>query len=361
MEDGTDLFSADYLSARQRFRDHASQAGATLHTLPLDARGPRSEALTIDIAWLGDRAAKRILLHTSGLHGVEAYTGSAVQLAFLRDLPLLDDDCACVLVHVLNPYGMAWLRRANENNVDLNRNFLPDGEAWSGAPDIYRLIDHVLNPRSPPDRDFFYAKALWQSWRHGFGPLKQAVAQGQYEFPRGLFFGGHGLEQGPRLYLSWLAENLGNARYLFAIDLHTGLGRWGGDTLLLEAGRGATAPDALGSALGRRLVDVGAKPAVAYEIRGGLGAIMPHALPGVTMDFILQEIGTYPALAVFRALREENRWHHHGEGHLDHPSKRQILEHLCPASRDWRASAIRLGERLMRQAMAWVTKASRAG
>jgi hypothetical protein len=27
-------------------------------------------------------------------------------------------DAAIVLVHILNPYGMAWLRRFNENNVD---------------------------------------------------------------------------------------------------------------------------------------------------------------------------------------------------------------------------------------------------
>jgi hypothetical protein len=355
------LFSADYATARQRFRDCASRAGATIHSLPLDAKGPHGEELTIDIAWLGDRAAKRILLHTSGLHGVEAYAGSAVQLAFLRGPPLLDADSACVLVHVLNPYGMAWLRRANENNVDLNRNFLPDGESWSGAPEIYRLIDHVLNPQSPPRSDFFYAKALWQTWRHGFGPLKQAVAQGQYEFPRGLFFGGHALERGPRLYLSWLADNLPNARYVFAIDLHTGLGRWGKDTLLLEAGRGATATDALESVLSRPLVDVRAKSSVAYEVRGGLGAILPHALPGLAIDFILQEIGTYPPLAVFHALREENRWHHYGAGTLEHPTKRRLAEHLCPASRNWRASALNLGTSLMQRAAAWVSTTPRAG
>lgn len=353
-----ELFSSHYATARRRFRDRAIRAGATLHDLSLAANGPQGEELTIDIAWLGDRAAKCILLHTSGLHGVEAYTGSAVQLAFLHDPPSLDANCACVLVHVLNPYGMAWLRRANENNVDLNRNFLPQGESWSGAPEIYRLIDHVLNPQSPPRSDLFYARAFWHTWRHGFRPLKQAVAQGQYEFPRGLFFGGHALEQGPRLYLSWLANNLADAQYVFAIDLHTGLGRWGKDTLLLETGRGATPTPTLESVLGRPLVDVPAKSRVAYEVRGGMGAILPHALPGSAIDFILQEIGTYPPLAVFHALREENRWHHYGAGTLEHPTKRRLAEHLCPASPDWRASAINLGTSLMHRAAAWVLKSA---
>jgi hypothetical protein len=28
-----------------------------------------------------------------------------------------------MLIHALNPFGFAWLRRVNEANVDLNRNF----------------------------------------------------------------------------------------------------------------------------------------------------------------------------------------------------------------------------------------------
>ena len=47
------FFSSDYRTARERFRAAAQAAGAALHALALDAAGPRGEALTIDIAWLG--------------------------------------------------------------------------------------------------------------------------------------------------------------------------------------------------------------------------------------------------------------------------------------------------------------------
>ena len=181
-----DFFSPDYATARARFRTAAEAAGAALHVLGLDAKGPAGENLTIDIAWLGAPTARRVLLHTSGLHGVEAFAGSAIQLALLDKPPRMEADCALILAHVLNPYGMAWLRRANENNVDLNRNFLGDGESWSGAPAVYRHVDHILNPRTPPASDFFYMQALWQTLRRGFRPLKRAVARGQYAFPRGL-------------------------------------------------------------------------------------------------------------------------------------------------------------------------------
>lgn len=349
----TDFFSPDYTTARSRFRSAARAAGAVLHTLVLDAKGPAGEELTIDIGWLGATDAHRILLHTSGLHGVEAYAGSAVQLALLEQPPARPADCALVFVHVLNPYGMAWLRRANENNVDLNRNFLVEGEAWCGAPEIYGRVNHVLNPTTPPQRDLFYLQALWQVGRHGFRPLKQAVARGQYDFPRGLFFGGRALEQGPRLYLAWLQRHVVRARYVFAIDLHTGLGRWGEDTLLLEAGLGATPTDRLAAALGHAVVDVSADPGVAYEVRGGMGAGLVRVLPGVAADFVLQELGTYSPLRVFHALREENRWHYYGSGGLEHPAKQRLLERLCPASGRWRARALARGVRLAQSAAAW--------
>jgi hypothetical protein len=347
-----DYFSPDYETARGRFRAAASAAGAALHAIALSAQGPKGEALTIDIAWLGAARPDRVFLHITGVHGVEAYTGSAVQLALLDEAPAPAVEDALVLAHVLNPYGMAWLRRTNENNVDLNRNFLLDGAAWAGAPDLYRTLDPLLNPASKPARDGFSLRAAAAVMRHGFHRVKQAVAEGQYEFPRGLFYGGRELQEGPRLYVDWLRRHLADARYLFALDLHTGLGRRGTDTVLPDAAANATAPDTLAAALGRRFADA-AKPGVAYTVRGGLGAALPHALPGVTIDYVLQEIGTYPPLNVLHALREENRWHFFGDGSIVHPAKQRLREALCPAAGDWRRRAVELGTGLAQAAAHW--------
>ena len=185
-----DYFSPDYETARGRFRAAATAVGAALHSIALPAEGPRGEALCIDIAWLGALRPRRVFLHTSGVHGVEAYTGSAAQLALLDSPPAPGPQDALILVHVLNPFGMAWLRRANERNVDLNRNFLLNGEHWSGAPELYSALDPLLNPASPPAHDGFSVRAAATVMRYGFHRVKQAVAEGQYEFPRGLFFGG---------------------------------------------------------------------------------------------------------------------------------------------------------------------------
>lgn len=348
MKAETEYFSPDYATARERFRNAAQAAGAALHALPLDARAPGGAALTIDIAWLGNPRPQRVLLHTSGLHGVEAFAGSAVQLHLLEHPPAIPADCALVLVHVLNPFGMAWLRRTNENNVDLNRNFLRRGETWSGASGLYRHIDAVLNPASAPGAGLFHLRIAWLALRYGFHPLKQAIAQGQYEFPRSLFYGGRQLEQGPRLYLDWLAKRFKDLPYLFALDMHTGLGEWGMETLIPEPGIGVTTVTELSSGLGRPLADATRSDSVAYTIRGGMGGILPQTLPATRIDFLLQEIGTYPPLRVFHALREENRWHYYGNGDLRHPAKLRLCEMLCPASPDWRRQTVDRGVKLVR-------------
>ena len=323
-----------------------------MHAIALPGEGPRGEALFIDIAWIGASTPRRVLLHTSGIHGVEAYTGSAVQLALLDSKPVPGDTDALVFAHVLNPYGMAWLRRTNENNVDLNRNFLVNGERFSGAPELYRVLDPLLNPKSPPARDGFPVRAAAVAMRHGFHRVKQAVAEGQYEYERGLFFGGRELQTGPRLFCEWLQHHLERVQYLFALDLHTGLGRRGTDTVILEREALASAPSAFRGALGRELTDP-TLPSVAYTVRGSFGSALPHVLPGMRIDFVLQEIGTYPPLAVLHALREENRWHFHGTGGIVHPAKLRLRETLCPQAPDWRRKAVSRGVTLARAAAQW--------
>ncbi len=350
---GAGLFSPDYAAARSRFRAAARGAGATLDALPLTARGPLDESLTIDIAWLGNPRPRRVMLHITGVHGVEAFAGSAAQLALLAAPPTPPADGALILLHVLNPYGMAWLRRANEHNVDLNRNFHLDSGIWTGAPPLYKRLDPLLNPASPPARDAFALRLAAAGLRHGVHAVRQAIAHGQHRYPRGLFYGGAELQSGPRLFIDLLRQRLGLAERVFAIDMHTGLGPHGEDTLILEPGVGTASVAALQAALQRPLTGGGAAP-VAYTVRGSLGAALPRLLPEARVEFVLQEIGTWPALRVISALREENRWHHFGGGGTDHAAKRGLLEALCPASPAWREAAAALGADLVHRAAAWL-------
>ena len=294
--------------------------------------------------------ARNVVLHLTGVHGVEAYTGSAVQLATLAALPPLQEDTALVLLHAFNPWGMAWRRRTNENNVDLNRNCLAPGDSWMGSPALYRALDPLINPASPPARDFFALRALLASLRHGFHAVKQAVAEGQYDYPKGLFYGGATLEEGPAAFCRWILDALGQCDRLLVVDCHTGLGKTGEDLVLADAESITRPAPQLSRLLGRDLHDPSREAGAAYTIRGALGDVFHRLLPRASTDYVLQEIGTAPVLEVFHALREENRWHHYGDGDLMHPAKQRLMNALCPASPAWRERAVTLGTTLLRSA-----------
>jgi uncharacterized protein DUF2817 len=361
MDQRREYFSPDYTAARARFRDAASNAGARIDSLELGAKGPNGGQLTIEIAWFGAPRPRRVLIHSSGTHGVEAFAGSAIQLQWLDDgIPSLREHSAVALVHVLNPFGMAWLRRFNENNVDLNRNFLGANEEYAGAPDGYEKLDAFLNPSTPPSADFFYLRAAWLIARYGLEALKQSVAGGQYVNPRGLFFGGARLEEGPRKLQAFMADRLGDAERITLIDVHTGLGPFAEDRLLTEAEPGHIFR-AIKAAFGERVQSLATGQSVAYQVRGGGHTMYPRVMAGDQFYFVTQEFGTYNSVAVLAALREENRWHHYGGGTVDHPAKRRLKEVFSPDSGRWRRAILQRGRDVIGQAMALAFEEGSAG
>ena len=349
---GADYFSKSYELARSRFIAAACGAGARIDDLHLDVKGPAGAPLAIEIAWFGLENASRVVIHSSGIHGVEGFAGSAVQLALLNSDLNIPADGAVIFVHCLNPYGMAWLRRANEHNVDLNRNFVVESSDRTGVADTYCQLDGLLNPtRLAAGPDLFYPRAARCVLKYGMPALRQAIAEGQYEFPEGLFYGGKEFEKGPLLYLGWLSLQLKAVRRVFAIDVHTGLGKWGDEALFLQSG--SDQPDEaarLGAELGMPLVSDAAAHG-AYNIRGMLSDVFTMLDPAPDWTFILQEFGTYPALRVLNALRLENYWYHHGHSGPEHWSRQRLKNMLAPENRKWRAAVVERGVSLCKRVM----------
>lgn len=336
-------FSECYSEARQRFLDAAKAAGAQLDCLEIGFRGPHGEILAIDIAWLGSHEPRRALLHSTGLHGVEGFAGSAIQIQALRNPPALGLDQALILVHVLNPYGMAWLRRVNEENVDLNRNFSYPDQATDTAL-AYHKINKLLNPDSPPRMDFFLLRAILKIIRYGLPALKQAVAAGQYDYPKGLFYGGKTLQSGPFRYCEWLKRHLTDVERVLVIDVHTGLGPPARESLFLET--------VVKGGVLRRLFKLRPLADFPYQIQGGMCTALPNIIPSTRLEALTQEFGTYSTVRVLHALREENRWHHYGDGALQHPSKRRLLRMFYPCSPAWKSAILKQGSSLLELAVA---------
>jgi hypothetical protein len=347
MTDSERYFSSDYETARARFRRLALEAGGRIETLPLDVRLPSGEPLGIDVARFGKEGSRRVLVHSSGLHGVEGFAGSAIQLQLLERGLALPAGIGMILVHILNPYGMVWLRRVNENNVDLNRNCLSSAEFSVPAPDVYRRLDAFLNPKTPPGAELFALRMAWILMRHGMPALKQAVHSGQYEFPQGLFFGGKHVEQGPRQYLEFLTSALAGAERVVNIDVHTGMGRYGEDTLLCPAAETV----GLRKEFKGPVAPLDPEQGIGSRISGLLGTAIVRSLPRAKVTAMIQEFGTYSPVKMFRALRKENRWHHHGGGGVNHPAKQELKAAFCPTDERWRLAVLRRGQALLEQAV----------
>jgi hypothetical protein len=139
--------SASYADARAAFLDAAAAAGATIETFPHPLRGLHDEDLAVDVAEIA--GGPDVVIVVSGTHGVEGYAGSALQrhhLTLLADDPLpASGRPTLVFVHALNPYGFSWVRRVNEDNVDLNRNF-PDWSQPLPTNDGYAELADILVP-----------------------------------------------------------------------------------------------------------------------------------------------------------------------------------------------------------------------
>ena len=344
-----DLFSPSYEVARRRFRDAARAAGTTVEQHRVDT-GEAGVDFTIDVATVGAREPSWAVVVSSGVHGVEGFFGSAIQLAWLSGQTGGEPPPGggvVVLIHAVNPSGFARLRRTNEHNVDLNRNFLDTADAYTGAPDGYETLDPFLNPASPPSRlEPFRLKALWHIRQHGLSALKDAVAGGQYRFPRGLFFGGHGPASSTRIMRHHLTGWLGGAPRAVHVDLHSGLGAHGRYRQLLEESAPSPNIEWYRDTFGSEVVEAGSGGGgTAYEASGTLGGWAVTHLGDTRYRFVCAEVGTYPIVRVLGSLRAENRVHFFGQpsSRAHRRAKAELLECFCPRSDRWREPVVEQG------------------
>ncbi len=349
-----EYFSQDYFSARERFRAAAAEAGFRQEALPIDRCGPGGELLTIDVACSQHGDPQKTLVVSSGLHGVEGFPGSAVQLALLNHWSCsAQPPIRCVLIHGLNPYGFAWLRRFDENNIDPNRNFLLPGERFAGSPDGYSSLDRFLNPRSPPSRwEPFLLKSLWLIARYGLPTLRQAIAAGQHEFPRGLFFAGHRPTQTQLLLQKNLPRWLQGAKLAVHLDVHSGLGRSGACKLLIDYPLNQQQNYWLTDWFGANSFEPCNSSGISYDARGGFGRWCVHQDFAPEYLFACAEFGTWGPIHVLEGLRAENRAFHWGSpgAQSTAAAKQRLVELFCPKSTRWRSQVIRTALAIVAQA-----------
>ncbi len=303
-----------YATARSRFLDAARRANAAVSSFPHPVQGFAGEDLAIDVAQLGDDTARAVVLIVSGTHGVEGFAGSALQSWWLgeRAAGSARTDTRIVMIHGFNPVGFSWVRRVNEDNVDLNRNFVdwsdpPRNEAYSDVADL--LVPSTWSEESQAATT---AALLEVAGEVGLDRFQQIVSGGQYDHPTGLFFGGRAAVWSNRWLSEHLARLVAPATRLGVIDLHTGLGEWGHGELISHVSVGDPGYERATSWWGdvRSMLD---GESVSASLTGDwLGAI-EALLPDVEVTAAALEFGTVDVFSVLQALRADAWLHAHGD------------------------------------------------
>ncbi len=315
-EPATRRLDTTYADARDRFLAAARAAGAEIDSFPHPLAGLDGEDLAIDIAQVGAPDARDVLLIVSGTHGVEGYTGSALQSWWLGERASASRSTSpgtrVVLLHAFNPVGFSWVRRVNEDNVDLNRNFVD----WSEPPanDAYSDVADLLVPTEwTSDVQAATTDALLgMAGEVGLDRFQQIVSGGQYDHPTGIFHGGSGPVWSHRWLVEHLAALVAPARRLGIIDLHTGLGEWGHGELISHEAGGDPGYERGTAWWGdvRSMLD---GESVSASLSGDWLAAVEDLLPGVEVTAAALEYGTVDVITVLQALRADAWLHAHGD------------------------------------------------
>ena len=192
------------------------------------------EGLYIDKIYIpASEKMTNLVLLTTGVHGVEGYIGAAMLEVFFQEVyPQLDKKTTGVMVIAnVNPYGMKYYRRYNENNVDLNRNFILDWDSFDLTSNKeYPKVQSFLEPEGKIQNALwhelsFYLRLGATAVTHGADTVSDALLTGQYESAKGVYYGGTG-DEASTVYLKQVFEQALNSAYenVVHIDIHSGYG-----------------------------------------------------------------------------------------------------------------------------------------
>ena len=370
-------FIDTYVPARAAFLERgtalASRFVGTEHFAIPVSSASGVEGLYVDGLYVpAQERPRRLLVLTSAGHGLEGVTGGAVLRLFMDEFmdAELMADTGVLLLHALNPYGYVAGRRVTEQNIDLNRNASTYPALYQTQNAGYPLVDPLINPTGPADTQawshrLFVLRALLQISQHGMPMLRQAVKQGQYTEPQGIYYGGQALAPQLAALAPRLVAVLERYPLSMGIDLHTGYGERGRLQVFVNPPENPGVRKGLEAVFKDRSVDWGDGKNV-YPVTGDIaswigalrksGAHLPAVLEFGTMD----SQTTLGALKSLHLTVLENQGVQHGYANVAEQARiqRDFLEMVNPSSPAWRTKVIHDSRTVLRQVVSQLPQVS---
>ncbi|MFD2924930.1 M14 family metallopeptidase [Halobacillus naozhouensis] len=234
MEKTGTYFKSNYEESRKTFRNHLDTIKLKWPQAVLSSEViGQEDDNTIDVIYSpAVTSNQQVLFFTTGEHGIEGHAGAGVLHLFVDEyLDQVDPETTGIcLIHALNPWGMRHFRRVTENNIDLNRNYFYNQSSvaeevnrnYAKERDLF-LPNGKINDLKEEKRKLYIelGKALA---REGYGGITKAKGMGQFEFRRGVYFGGNDEEESTAFLKEWQKKLLSTYPRVIHMDWHTALG-----------------------------------------------------------------------------------------------------------------------------------------
>lgn len=348
-------YSESYDLAREQFLDKVSEAGFDEHTT-FKVPSLVDTSLYVDVCYAPPKGKmNKLVVVTSGLHGVEGYTGSAIQSLFLDKIKTVEraDEMGFLFVHALNPYGFKYGRKVTENNVDLNRNCVLTQDDYESKNTGFTLIYDMLTPKGPVKvqsvRNLsFHLVAISKIIQKSMSTLRQAALQGQYEYPEGIYYGSQAHEPQISALMPLLKSYFKGYNTILNVDLHTGYGERGQMHLFIDRPEDKAVEHGIISVFEGHKIDW-SEGADFYTINGEYIGLVAAQADSALVIPMMMEFGTMNSQETFGSLKSihtmilENEGANHGFANAksEQKVKSDMMELYCPTSEAWRSETIR--------------------
>lgn len=294
-----------------------------------------------------DNGGERLILLSSGVHGIEGPVGASMQIEFMKNWHKTFKDLGFDILYLfaVNPWGVKNKRRVNADNIDLNRNFIIDGDYAKQKNLGYLKLSQDLNPESQInsnslfEKASFYFKFIIMALREGVSTLRQAIVGGQYEVAKGIFFGGKTKSKSYIALEKYFTENQFNKLEMH-IDFHTGYGERG--KLHVWPNRKQNYP-----MFSQQYLTFGSDDDF-YANSGDFTYYTTHHLfgagIGVTFEYgTLDSQTTLGSVESLRRMINENQghWHGYSKTKVEKSIKNEFAEQFNPSDESWRAKVLK--------------------
>ena len=231
----SESFAVSYDEVRENLRNLTKKLNEKgIKTETSEFAIDEADGLYIDSIFLpAEKDKTNLIVLTTGVHGMEGFIGAVMLDVFFEEIyPGIDtSDTGILVVANINPYGMKYLRRYNENNVDLNRNFILDWDNFDlSSNKDYPEVQSFLEPEGAIGNAFwheaeFYLSLAKEAITKGASKVSDALLSGQYESASGVYYGGTGDEKSTA-YLKGVFNDCldGDYENIVHIDIHSGYG-----------------------------------------------------------------------------------------------------------------------------------------